>query len=139
MRRILTLTILFMVSIIMNAQTLALDSIKQMQPEEGLFYALEYFDLYEPHIVYAQAVLETGHFTSNLCKRGNLFGIFDSRKKQYKTYGHWIESVMDYRDSVQNKYKGGDYYYFLENLPYAADPDYINKVRRIAEKYVQYD
>jgi len=139
MKRIITLTTLAMMTVTMNAQPLALDSIKQMSPADGLFFALEYFGLYEPHIVYAQAVLETGHFKSNLCKHGNLFGIYDSRKHEYKTYGHWIDSVMDYRDSVQNKYKGGDYYYFLENLPYATDPDYINKVRRIAEKYVQYD
>jgi len=139
MKRIITLTTLAMMTVTMNAQPLALDSIKQMSPADGLFYALEYFGLYEPHIVYAQAVLETGHFKSNLCKRGNLFGIYDSRRKEYKTYGHWIESVVDYRDSVQAKYKGGDYYQFLEELPYATDPDYIKKVRQIAEKYIQYE
>ena len=119
---------------------LPLDSIKAMKPADGLFYALEYYEVMEPHIVYAQAVLETGHFKSNLCvKHGNLFGIYDSCAKAYKHYDHWTESVKDYRDSVQAKYHGGDYYHFLEVLPYATDTEYIRKVRQIAEQYIQYE
>lgn len=135
----IVLSLLMMVAAVVSAQPLSLDSIKSMAPEEGLFYALEYYDIYEAHIVYAQAVLETGLFKSSLARKGNLFGIYDSRKKKYKTYAHWVESVVDYRDSVQSKWKGGDYYYFLEHLPYASDPDYVRKVRKIAERYIQYD
>lgn len=122
------------------AQQVSLDSIKAMSPEEGLFYALEHYGVFEPHIVYAQAVLETGHFKSTLCVRyGNLFGIYDIRTKAYKHYPHWVESVVDYKESVQSKWKGGDYYYFLEQLPYATAPGYIKTLRIIAERYVQYD
>lgn len=110
-----------------------------MKPEDGLFYALEHYDIYEPHIVYAQAVLETGWFESQLAKKGNLFGIYDSRRKVYKTYNHWVESVLDYKEDVQSKWKGGDYFYFLEHLPYAADPEYVKKVRKIAERFIKYD
>ncbi len=138
MKRLLLFLFLFL-PLSIHAQKISLDSIKAMTPAEGLFYALEYYGVYEPHIVYAQAVLETGHFKSYLAKKGNLFGIYDSRRKQYRTYSHWIESVKDYRDAVQSKYKGGDYYTFLENLPYASDPDYITKLRKIARRYIQYD
>lgn len=133
------LLFLFLFPALLHAQQLPLDSIRAMKPADGLFYALEYYQLYEPHIVYAQAVLETGHFRSSLAKRGNLFGIYDSRRKQYRTYSHWIESVIDYRDAVQSKYKGGDYYTFLEQLPYAQDKEYTNKLRKIARRYIQYD
>lgn len=138
MKRLLLFLFLFL-PLSIHAQKISLDSIKAMTPAEGLFYALEYYGVYEPHIVYAQAVLETGHFKSYLAKKGNLFGIYDSRRKQYRTFSHWIESVKDYRDAVQSKYKGGDYYTFLENLPYASDPDYITKLRKIARRYIQYD
>lgn len=133
------ITILLLLPLSLGAQTISLDSIKAMTPADGLFYAIEYYNLYEPHIVYAQAVLETGHFRSALAQKGNLFGIYDSRRKQYRTYSHWIESVIDYRDAVQSKYKGGDYYTFLRDLPYATDPDYVKKVRKIAERFIQYD
>lgn len=133
------ITILLLLPLSLGAQTISLDSIKAMTPADGLFYAIEYYNLYEPHIVYAQAVLETGHFKSSLAQKGNLFGIYDSRRKQYRTYSHWIESVIDYRDAVQSKYKGGDYYTFLEQLPYAQDKEYTNKLRKIARRYIQYD
>lgn len=138
MKRLLLFLFLFL-PLSIHAEKISLDSIKAMTPAEGLFYALEYYGVYEPHIVYSQAVLETGHFKSYLAKKGNLFGIYDSRRKQYRTYSHWIESVKDYKESVQSKYKGGDYYDFLRDLPYASDPEYLTKVRKIAEKYIQYD
>lgn len=119
-----------------GAEAQTLDEIKAMPVSEGLWYALEYYDVMEPHVVYAQAVLETGWFKSRLAQKGNLFGLYDSRGHRYRTYDHWVESVKDYRDSVQCKYKGGDYYYFLEQLPYAADPDYVRKVRQLAKQFV---
>ena len=37
-----------------------------------------------------------------------------------------------YKDYIQKKYQPpNDYYKFLEELPYATDPQYINKVKRI--------
>lgn len=137
MRQILIILLLAL-SVTATAQTI--DEIKEMPADEGLFYAMEYYGIMEPHIVYAQAVLETGHFKSDLCrKHGNLFGLYDSRRHAYCHFGHWIESVVAYRDRVQSKYKGGDYYYFLDALPYALDPEYTKKVRIIAENYIEYE
>lgn len=103
--------------------------------EEGLIEALDYYNVQYPQIVYAQALLETGHFTSRVCKEyNNLFGLYNSKIKDYYKFDHWSDSVKAYVDFVQYKYKEGDYYYFLINLPYAEDPNYINKIKSL-EKY----
>lgn len=105
-------------------------------PQEGLMKALEYYEIKHPHIVYAQAVLETGNFTSNLClKNNNLFGLYDSKNKRYYSYKHWWESIEAYKKLIQRKYNNSKYYYmFLEDIKYARDKDYINKVKKIAEE-----
>lgn len=105
-------------------------------PQEGLMKALEYYEIKHPHIVYAQAVLETGNFTSNLClKNNNLFGLYDSKNKKYYSYNYWWESIEAYKKLIQRKYNNSKYYYmFLEDIKYARDKDYINKVKKIAEE-----
>jgi flagellum-specific peptidoglycan hydrolase FlgJ len=106
-------------------------------PEEGLIEALDYYGIQYPQIVYAQALLETGHFSSSVCKNyNNLFGLYNSKIKDYYSFDHWSDSVKAYKDFVQYKYKGNtDYYTFLVNLPYATDPNYISKVKQLEHKY----
>lgn len=108
-------------------------------PEEGLIEALDYYGIQYPEIVYAQALLETGHFSSSVCKNyNNLFGLYNSKIKDYYSFEHWSDSVKAYRDFVQYKYKGNtDYYTFLVNLPYAIDPDYIRKIKQLEHKYYE--
>lgn len=105
-------------------------------PQEGLIEALEYYGVKHPQIVYAQAILETGNFTSNLCvKNNNLFGLYDSKNKKYYSYNYWWESIEAYKKLIQRKYNNSKYYYmFLEDIKYAGDKDYINKVKKIAEE-----
>lgn len=106
-------------------------------PEEGLIEALDYYGVLHPEIVYAQAVLETGHFKSNLCISGNnLFGLYNSSKNRYYTFNHWAESVEAYINYIQYRYKPpNDYYEFLDKIGYAEDPDYINKVKKLVKQY----
>lgn len=106
-------------------------------PEEGLVEALEYYEIQFPEIVYAQALLETGHFKSKLCTQyNNLFGLYNSRTRSYYRFDNWWDSVIAYRDKVQYKYKGNtDYYTFLVKLPYATDPNYIRKIKQLEYKY----
>jgi len=81
-----------------------------------------------PEIVTAQAILETGHFKSYSCrKRHNLFGLKYDHK--YLIFDNWKESCDAYMSKIQYKYKSGDYYTFLDELGYAKDPDYINKLK----------
>ena len=104
-------------------------------PEEGIDEALQYYDIEHPTIVKAQAILETAHFTSDLCvKNNNLFGLYDSKNKRYYSYNHWWESIIAYKKTIQKRYENSRYYYmFLEDIEYAEDKEYINKLKEIAE------
>ena len=105
-------------------------------PEEGIDEALLYYDIKHPTIVKAQAILETGNFTSDLCiKNNNLFGLYDSKNKRYYSYNHWWKSIEAYKKLIQKKYDNSKYYYmFLEDIKYAKDKEYINKLKEIAEE-----
>ena len=84
--------------------------------------------------VVAQALLETGYFTSRVCLEcNNLFGLRRPSDGSYYEFDRWEESVKAYKDYVQYKYKGGDYLLFLKRIGYAEDPDYIIKVHQIAK------
>lgn len=101
-----------------------------LPPEQGLLLVLDYYDVQYPEIVYAQAVIETGHFRSELCvKHNNLFGL--KHGGHYMRFDHWTESVMAYKLMVQSKYRGGDYYEFLDSIGYAESPDYTDLVKLI--------
>lgn len=82
-----------------------------------------------PHIVLAQARLETGNFKSRRCKVDhNLFGI--KHGKRYARYARWQDSVTDYKQRISSRYKGGDYYAFLRRIGYASDPMYTTKLKK---------
>ena len=104
-------------------------------PEEGIDEALQYYNIEHPTIVKAQAILETARFTSDLCvKNNNLFGLYDSKNKRYYSYNHWWESIIAYKKTIQKRYENSRYYYmFLEDIEYAEDKEYINKLKEIAE------
>ena len=106
-------------------------------PEDGLKEALNYYGVKHPEIVYAQAILETGNFTSEGCLvDNNLFGLYDSKRQRYYSFDNWTESVVAYLDYVQHRYKPpNDYYKFLSDIGYAEDPEYINKLKRIVNQY----
>jgi flagellum-specific peptidoglycan hydrolase FlgJ len=84
-----------------------------------------------PHaeIVLAQARLETGNFTSKLCRtKHNIFGIRAGKK--YKSYRRWQDCVADYKRCISSRYKGGDYYAFLRRIGYAEDMRYVEKIKK---------
>jgi flagellar rod assembly protein/muramidase flgJ len=82
-----------------------------------------------PKIVLAQAILETGWFTSPACRnKHNLFGLTNPRTGKYFEFGHWTESVQAYYTKVQYRYKGGNYLLWLRKIGYAENPNYIREV-----------
>ena len=101
--------------------------------QEGLMEALEYYEVKHPQIVYAQAILETGHFKSNVCLNyNNLFGLYDSKNKDYYKFNHWAESIVAYKEWIQKKYQPpNNYYVFLEEVNYASDKEYISILKSI--------
>lgn len=100
-------------------------------PKEGLLEALIYYEVKFPEIVYAQAVLETGNFTSNGCKnKNNLFGLM--KNNRLRVFNHWSESVIFYKNRVQNRYKSNEtYYQFLNRIGYATNKEYVTKLKQI--------
>lgn len=100
--------------------------------DSNLLGALRAFGLNCPEIVLKQALWESGHFTSRLAKEGcNIFGLYNSKLNTYYYFSHWLEAVLAYKKLVQSKYTGGDYYEFLEALPYATDENYTNKLKQL--------
>ena len=106
-------------------------------PEEDLIAAMYYYGVKHPEIVYAQAILETGHFRSKVCKEyNNLFGLYNSYKGDYYKFDHWSESVVAYLNYIQYRYKPpDDYYQFLIKIGYAEDLQYVEKLKNIVKRY----
>lgn len=108
---------------------------------KAVYSACEFYGILHPDIVVAQSILETGYYKSNICKNyNNLFGLYNSYKKDYFKFDYWWESVEAYKTKVQ--YKLGkdscsreEYYKFLEELPYATDPNYIFKLKKLVSMY----
>ena len=79
-------------------------------------------------------------YRSEQClKHNNLFGLYNSRKQVYFRFNHWTESVKAYRDLIQYRYTGGDYYKWLDKIGYAEDSLYIIKVKGIVRRYETLD
>jgi flagellum-specific peptidoglycan hydrolase FlgJ len=97
-----------------------------------------------PHIVYAQAILETANFTSkNFKEDNNMFGMKRAKSRittalksssVYAVYDSWESSLIDYA-LYQSRYiyrikSEQDYYEYLKNN-YASDPEYVEKLKNI--------
>ena len=103
-----------------------------------------------PHIILAQAHLESGKFTSGIfVKNNNLFGMRQARlrpttnkgsRNGFAKYDHWRDSVMDYilyYAVYMNKFKTEEAYYAYLDRSYANNPHYSKLIRKIAESYKQ--
>ena len=99
---------------------------------ENLYNELIAQEIDYPEIVLAQAILETGNYTSYSCReRNNLFGL-RKRDGSYMTFDHWTNSVHAYKKYIQ-KYKTvpENYYKFLDDLGYAEDSIYVLRVKSV--------
>lgn len=121
-------------------------------PELGLLEALSFYNVRNPKVVYAQAILETGYFKSKVCNvNNNLFGLYDSNKKDYFKFNHWSESILFYKKCFQNdesEHLSDEAYldYLLEvrhyigkNASHFEKTNYKNKVRSIMKNNPIYD
>lgn len=104
--------------------------------EENLYNELVAQGVDFPEIVTAQALLETGRFKSYAClQQNNLFGLRDNKGK-YMSFPHWTDAVAAYKKYIQryNHPVPEDYYAYLQELGYAEDPQYIDKLKQIVNK-----
>ena len=113
---------------------------------ELLKEAIFFCEIHSPGIVYRQAILETGSFTSDIFyKGGNCFGMRLARIREttaigkynyHAKYRHWFDSVKDYKLFQDwyytNGYNMNEYFVFLREINYATDKRYINKLKSIS-------
>lgn len=107
--------------------------------KENFFIVCEELGLVHSDVIYAQALLESGHFTSGWYKTHNNFlGLWNSYKSEPYSFPHWSDCLRGYRDYIQYRYDEemgttDEYLIFLDELGYAEDPDYDSKIRRMLE------
>jgi flagellum-specific peptidoglycan hydrolase FlgJ len=104
---------------------------------------LDKYEIKDSHknIIIAQSILETGWYKSLWCKNfNNIFGLTKRADtiRVAQNFTKWEYSVRSYYNQIYIKYEKlkppKDYYTFLVNLPYAMDPEYINKLKKIVKK-----
>ena len=99
-----------------------------------------------PHIVMAQAIIESGHFQSNIFRANhNIFGMREAKMRcttakgtnlEHAYYDNWKESVYDYA-FFQSRYlhdlKTEDQYLEYLDRNYAEAEDYDLAIKRVIE------
>lgn len=124
------------INIIMGRKSIDEDTLPDLTAA-NVYKELKRQGVKHPRIVLAQALLESGNFSSKLTRtHNNILGI-RTRRGPFQKFGHWTECITAYRDLVQYRYKGSpvnesSYYAFVNRIKYAGDSrTYINKVRQI--------
>lgn len=115
--------------------------------EEKLINMIKDLNLKFPHIILAQAKLETGNFTSNIFKENhNLFGMKEAKLRvniargtQYNHafYNHWTESVYDYafyQSTYLSKLKTEEQYFTYLGESYAEADRYVETLKGMIER-----
>ena len=115
--------------------------------QEALVKEIKRLNIRFPHIVLAQAILETGYYESRIYQENNnLFGMKQARARSttavgtqlgHAYYDHWKESVMDYalyQNAYVNKIRNeGKYLKYLDKN-YAEAKNYDEKLKTIIER-----
>ena len=96
--------------------------------EKNLKNELKKQGIKHPQIVLAQAKLESNLGKSKVAQRtNNLFGL--RKGKRYRRFSHWTQCVTAYKNLIQSRYDGGNYYAFLNRIGYAEDLNYTNRLK----------
>ena len=121
-----------------------LDSIEVLNLKDSVLNFIYDMRLEHPYIVYAQAVLESNDFTSNIFKENNnCFGMKVATVRQstnkgsqydHAVFDNWKDCIIDYA-LYQARYLSNikteeQYFTYLEQS-YAEDPNYIQKLKSI--------
>ena len=116
--------------------------------EEKFINKIKQLNLNYPHIVYAQAMLESGNFTSKIFKEANnMFGMKQARVRinlaKSTQYNHayfetWEDCLLDFafhRATYFSKLKTEQDYYNYLGKYYAEDPSYVGKLKSMVNKH----
>ncbi len=115
--------------------------------EQKFIDKLKELNIKFPHIVLAQARLETGNYTSKVFRENNnLFGMREARQRittakgtehNHAYYHTWFESLLDY-SFYQCRYLSNiqteeQYFQYLDQS-YAEDNNYVSSLKNIIQK-----
>lgn len=127
-----------------KTNTIILPTIEERFSEAKLLAFLQELNIKHYEIVFAQAVLETGHFKSKSFTIGNnLFGMKKARKRAttaigeylgHARYKSWKESVIDYalyQSTYLSKLKTKEQYFNYLTENYAEDKRYVELLKKI--------
>jgi hypothetical protein len=99
--------------------------------EAELIKFMNIIEIKHPKIVLAQAKLETGNFKApRFIKYNALFG-FQTSDTDIIKYKSWKESVIAYKAWQMKRLRDNENYYkFLIRVKYAADTNYVKKLKQ---------
>ena len=115
--------------------------------EDELIDLMKELNIKFPHIVLAQAKLESNNYSSNIFRHNhNLFGMREAKqrittalgtKRKHAYYQDWTKSVYDYgyyQATFLNKIKTEEQYLCYLGNSYAEDPNYLLKIKKLSAK-----
>lgn len=124
MKRIFLSTTLLLATTLIQARTIN---------EKILFDLLRNKGINHANVVLRQALLESNHFRSNLCrKHHNLFGL--KKGNHYAHFASINDCISYYKLKIQMRVplrQNETYYDYLRRIGYATDRNYIKKLKRI--------
>ena len=115
--------------------------------EEKLIEKITELNFRYPHIILAQAKLESGHFKSTIfLENNNMFGMKEAKlranlakgtNRNHAYYDSWQESVIDYALYYSSYLRSikteGEYFEYLRQN-YAEDKTYVQRLKQIIKK-----
>jgi hypothetical protein len=115
--------------------------------EQKLIESIKELNFKFPHIVLAQAKLESSNFSSPIfLENNNLFGMKEAKvranlaigtKRSHAFYKNWKDSLLDYAlyySTYLSKIRTESEYFEYLNQSYAQDPNYVVKLKNIIRK-----
>lgn len=131
-----------------ETELVILESEEEQFSQEALVEELKRLNVRFPHIILAQAILETGYYDSRVFKENNnLFGMKEARARAttakgtqlgHAYYDHWKESVMDYalyQNAYLNKLRTEIKYLNYLDRNYAEAKNYDQALQQIIERH----
>jgi uncharacterized FlgJ-related protein len=115
--------------------------------EEKLIEKIGQLNFRYPHIILAQAKLESGHFKSTIfLENNNMFGMKEAKlranlakgtNRGHAYYDTWQDCILDYAlyysTYLSDIRTEGEYFEYLRQN-YAEDPTYVQRLKQIIKK-----
>lgn len=132
----------FVITICLMVVFVLLSTLGRAQTKAEVWNYIQGCGIKHPEIVFRQAMVESGHLSSDIFKENNnLFGMKFPRKRPtfatgenrgHAKYTSWRQSIRDIALWQQIYYNGTENYYtFLKRIGYATSQTYINQIKGV--------